>query len=228
MQYPALLASPTHLINGETTNTAGNVIARASYQGILPGSLSCQTAYIGNYNSLQTSVTRKIAHGFEVLASYTRSKTLDELSDSGGSDMCEASLVTNDRFNPRQAYGLSDFDRSYRVVLSLVYNTRPISSLPRFAQLAAANWQVSGMAVAQSGSSLAVTDSSAGAIYGNFENRVAAPTRNPLTPGSFFERTLSPPGAGYIGSSAFPAAWTAPFGSGPFDTDFGDSSVGFL
>ncbi|HKO20411.1 MAG TPA: hypothetical protein VJU82_16150, partial [Acidobacteriaceae bacterium] len=121
-----------------------------------------------------------------------------------------------------------DFDRPYRAVLSLVYNTRPISSLPRFAQLAAANWQVSGIAVAQSGSSLAVTDSAAGAVHGNFENRVAAPTRNPLTAGSLFERTPPPPGAGYMGSSAFPAAPIAPFGGGPFDTDFGDSSVGFL
>jgi len=224
----ALLASPTHPINGETTNTAANVIARAPYQGILPGSLSCQTAYFGDYNGLQASLTRKISHGLEFLASYTWSKTLDELSGSGGSDVYEASLVTNDQFNPRQAYGLSDFDRSYRGVLSLVYNTRSMSSLPRFARLAAADWQISGIAVAQSGSPLTVSDSTAGAVYGNFENRAAAPTRNPLTSGSLFDRTLPPPGTGYIDSSAFPVAPMAPFGSGPSDTDFGNSSVGFL
>ena len=224
----ALLASPTHPINGETTNTAANVIARAPYQGILPGSLSCQTAYFGDYNGLQASLTRKISHGLEFLASYTWSKTLDELSGSGGSDVYEASLVTNDQFNPRQAYGLSDFDRSYRGVLSLVYNTRSMSSLPRFARLAAADWQISGIAVAQSGSPLTVSDSAAGAVYGNFENRAAAPTRNPLTSGSLFDRTLPPPGTGYIDSSAFPVAPMAPFGSGPSDTDFGNSSVGFL
>lgn len=222
----ALLASPTHPINGETTNTAGNVIARAPYQGVLPGSLSCQTGYFGDYNSLQTSVTRKIANGFEFLASYTWSKTLDELSGSGGSDVYEASLITNNQLNPRQAYGLSDFDRSYRGVLSLVYNTRSMSLLPRLARLAAANWQVSGIAVAQSGSPLTVTDSAAGAVYGNFENRAAAPTRNPLTAGSLFKRTL--PTNAYIDSSAFPAAPIAPFGTGPSDTDFGNSSVGFL
>jgi hypothetical protein len=222
----ALLASPTHPVNGETTNTAANVVARVPYQGILPGSLSCQTAYFGDYNGLQASLTRRLAHGLEFLASYTWSKTLDELSGSGGSDVYEASLVTNDQFNPRQAYGLSDFDRTNRAVLSLVYNTHSISSLPRFARLAAANWQISGIAVAQSGSPLTITDSTAGLVYGNFENRAAAPTSSPLTSGSLFHRTL--PGNAYIDSSAFPSAPVAPFGSGASDTDFGNSSVGFL
>jgi hypothetical protein len=36
------------------------------------------------------------------------------------------------------------------------------------------------------------------------------------------------PGSAYIDSSAFPSAPIAPFGAGPFDTDFGNSSVGFL
>lgn len=224
----ALLASPTHPVNGETTNTAANVVARVPYQGILPGSLSCQTAYFGDYNGLQASFTRRLARGLEFLASYTWSKTLDELSGSGGSDVYEASLVTNDQFNSRQAYGPSDFDRTNRAVLSLVYNTHSMSALPRLVRLAAANWQISGIAVAQSGSPLTISDSSAGLVYGNFENRAAAPTRNPLTSGSLFERTLPPPGTGYIDSSAFPSAPIAPFGSGASDTDFGNSSVGFL
>ena len=222
----ALLASPTHPVNGETTNTAANVVARVPYQGILPGSLSCQTAYFGDYNGLQTSLTRRFGHGLEFLASYTWSKTLDELSGSGGSDVYEASLVTNDQFNPRQAYGLSDFDRSYRGVLSLVYSTHPTSSFPRFARIAMANWRLSAIAVAQSGSPLTISDSTAGLVYGNFENRAAAPTHNPLTAGSLFQRTL--PNNAYIDSSAFPSAPIAPFGSGSFDTDFGNSSVGFL
>jgi hypothetical protein len=222
----ALLASPTHPINGETTNLASNVVARVPYQGILPGSLSCQTSYFGDYNGLQASVTRRLAHGLEFLASYTWSKALDELSGSGGSDVYEASLVTNDQFNPRQAYGPSDFDRSNRAVLSLVYNTNSVSSLPRFARVVAANWQISGIAVAQSGSPLTISDSTAGLVYGNFENRAAAPTSNPLTPGSLFHRTL--PGNAYIDSSAFPSAPIAAFGTGASDTDFGNSSVGFL
>ena len=222
----ALLASPSAPVNGETTNTAANVVARVPYQGILPGSLLCQTSYSANYNGLQTSVTHPLTHGLEFLASYTWSKALDELSGSGGVDFYEGSLLTNDQRNPRQAYGLMTFDRSYRGVVSLVYNTPSMRALPRPAALTLANWQLSGIAVIQSGTPLTVTDSSAGLVYGNYENRAAAPTRNPNTPGSLYTRAL--PSNAYLDATAFPSAPIAPFGLSPSDTDFGNSSVGFL
>ena len=221
----ALLASPTSPINGETTNTAANVIARVPYQGILPGSLFCKTSYFGTYNGLQASLTRRLSHGLEFLASYTWSKTLDELSGSGGSDVYEASLTTNDQNNPRQAYGLNDFDRSYRAVLSLVYNSHAVGN-SRLGRFLTSNWQLSTIAVAQSGSPLTISDSTAGLVYGNFENRAQAPVRSPVTAGSLFARVS--PGQTYLDATAFPSAPIAPFGVDASDTDFGNSSVGFL
>ena len=49
------------------------------------------------------------------------------------------------------------------------------SSAPRFTRDALRNWQVSAMAVAQSGSPLTILDNNAGAVYGNFENRARKP-----------------------------------------------------
>jgi hypothetical protein len=222
----ALLASPSAPVHGETTNTISNVSNRLLYDGFASTSLLCQTSYNGNYNGLQTSLTHQLRHGLQFLASYTWSKTLDELSGSGGSDVYDGSLLTNDQRNPRQAYGLSDFDRSYRGVLSLVYDTPSFSAFPRLAQIAMHNWRVSGIGVVQSGTPLTITDSNAGLVYGIYETRAQAPTRNPNTSGSLFSRTQ--PQHPYLDANAFPSAPIAPFGSGASDTDFGNSSVGFL
>lgn len=221
----ALLASPSHPINGETANTSANVSARVPWQGVEPSSLLCETAYSGNYNGLTTSLTRRPAHGLQFLASYTWSKSLDNTSGSGGSDFYEGSLVTNDQHNPRQAYGLANMDRSYRAVLSLVYQSPRVRSMHAFANALLSSWTLSGIAVAQSGTPLTILDSTAGTVYGNysFEARAQAPTRNPATSGSTFSRVNH-----YLDASAFPDPPEAPFGQSPADTDFGNSSTGFL
>jgi len=222
----AILASPSAPVHGETSNTLFNVSNRLPYDGMAPGSLLCGTSYQGNYNGLQASLTRRIRHGLQFLASYTWSKTLDELSGSGGADIYDGWLLTNDQHNPRQAYGLSDLDRSYRGVLSLVYDTPSPASLPKFAQVVLGSWRLSTIAAIQSGTPLTVADSNAGLVYGNYETRAQAPTRNPYTPGALFSRVQR--GNAYLDAGAFPSAPIAPFGTGAFDTDFGNSSVGFL
>ncbi len=80
----ALLASPTAPVYGETNNSIGNVVQRAPYQGVAPGSYTCASEYNSNYNSLQSSVTKRLSHGFQFLGSYTWSRNLDETSGSSG------------------------------------------------------------------------------------------------------------------------------------------------
>ena len=222
----ALLANPTNPVNGETTNTVANVVQRVRFAGLSPGSEICRTSYNANYNSLQTSLTKRLGRGLELLGSYTWSKNLDETSGSSGSQVFEAWLLTNDQTNPRQAYGLTDFDRANRGVLSLVYQTPNVSSGPRLVKQALADWQISGIFVAQSGSPITVLDSNAGAVYGNFpfESRAQRPTMNPQTSGSLYSRVLGR----YLDAAAFPSAPQAPNSSSPIDTDFGNSSVGFI
>jgi hypothetical protein len=69
-----------------------------------------------------------------------------------------------------------------------------------------------------------VLDSNAGLVYGNFENRAQSTGANPSTSGSLFSRVTN----GYLNQSAFTIAPEAPNGSGPGDTDFGDSGVGIV
>ena len=79
----ALLASAQSPVNGATTNTAANVTLRVPFEGIAPGSLLANTEFMANYNSLQSSITKRFARSLQFLGSYTWSKDLDETSGSG-------------------------------------------------------------------------------------------------------------------------------------------------
>lgn len=223
----ALLASPTNPVNGETTNSALNVIQRLPFAGISPGSLFCTSSFNANYNSLQASVTKRLSHGLEFLGSYTWSRNLDQTSGSSGSNVFEQHLLTNDQTNFRQAYGPTDFDRTHRAVLSLVYNTSFARHLPRLAARAIGDWQVAALGVLQSGTPITILDDSAGSVYGNFpfENRAQlSGLANPATSGSLFSRVIN----GYLNPAAFASAPQAPNGTGPQDTDFGNSGEGLV
>lgn len=222
----SLLATPGNPVYGETANSVGNVVQRAPYQGIAPGSLECQSAYDANYNSLQASVTRQMSHGLQFLGSYTWSRSLDETSGSSGSQVFELWLLTNNQHDPRQSYGPTDFDRTHRGVFSFTYDLPGARNMPAFVRHATSNWQASGILVAQSGTPITILDFAAGAVYGNypFENRAQLSGSRIATSGSLHSRVLGT----YLNSAAFTAAPEAPNGTSPDDTDFGNSGVGIV
>lgn len=84
--------------------------------------------------------------------------------------------------------------------------------------------ELSGIGVIQSGSPLTILDGNAGLVYGNFENRAQRASGAVSTRGSLSSRAVN----GYLNASAFTAAPEAPFGGGPGDTDFGNSSTGLV
>jgi hypothetical protein len=222
----ALLASPVNPVNGATTNSANNVVQRLPFAGVSTGSLNSVTRYLSSYNSLQSSLTKRMGYGFEFLGSYTWSKNLNQTSGSSGSDVYELWLLTNDQTNPRQAYGPTDFDRKQRGVLTLVYSTPQTPNLPALARHSFAAWKISGIFVAQSGTPITIIDQSAGSVYGNypFENRAQLTGLNPSTSGSLYTRVRGV----YLNTAAFTSAPEATNGTNPGDTDFGNSSVGMV
>ena len=220
----ALLASAQNAVNGTAMNTAANVIQRLPFAGIATGSLFSDTAFEANYNSLQMSVTKRLTRGLQFLGSYTWSKILDETSGSGGSNVFELWLLTNNQNNPRQAYGLTDFDRDQRAVMNFTWSPPKFQRGPSLTRQVLSDWAFSGIGVIQSGSPVTVLDSNAGLVYGNFENRAQRTGSNPSTHGSLHSRVLN----GYLDQDAFTIAPEAPNGSGPGDTDFGNSGVGIL
>jgi hypothetical protein len=229
----ALLASPTNPVNGETTNSTGNVVARMPVQGVSPGSLFTDSVLIANYNAFQASVTKNLTHGFQFQGSYTWSKNLDQVNGEGGTDVFELQLPTNNQRDLRNSsYGLANDDRSQRLVMNFIWSTPKFESAPAVARHLITNWQFSGIAVIQSGAALSVFDGNAGSVYGLLGGQVRAqlaPGGNPSTQGSLFERVVGAGGSGrYLNANAFTRAPEVANGTSIADEDFGNSGVGIV
>ena len=111
----ALLASPEHPVNGETTNSTANVIARMPVQGLSPGSLYTDSVFVANYNALQARYEQRMVGGLTLLNSFTWEHSLDNAS---------ASLEGNtpspqDANNIRADYSQSDYNLPIANVTSI-------------------------------------------------------------------------------------------------------------
>ena len=224
----ALLASPASPVNGQTINSISNVTQRMPIQGITPGSLLTDDNFIANFNSLQASVTRHLSRGLEMQASYTWSRNLDEINGEGGTDVFELQLPTNNQLDLRHSsYGPANDDRTHRFVLNFVWSAPQLSSVSPLARALLTHWQLSGIALIQSGAAFSVFDGNAGSVYGVLGGQVRAqlaPGGHPNTRGSLFSRATT----GYLNPNAFMRAPEVPFASSIADEDFGNSGVGFV
>ena len=223
----ALLANPQHPVNGETSNSINNVSARMPIQGVSQGSLRTDSVFVGNYNALQAGVTRRMAHNFELQASYTWAKNLDEVNGEVGTDVFELQLPTNNQHDLRHSsYGPAGTDRDQRAVVNFVWSTPQLAGAPILARRVLHGWQFSGIAVFQSGIPLSVFDTNAGSVYGLLGGEVRAQLSGKprTTHGSLYSRVLN----GYLDPNGFTRAPEAPFGTSLADQDFGDSGVGIV
>jgi len=163
-------ASPAHPVNISssfcpggtcviTTNTFANAIARSLYQGINGYSgfqLFADDAY-SHYNSLQATVSRRWAAGY-FQAAYTFSRSIDATSTGNTA----FNTAFNNETTLRDSYGLSDFDRTHRLVVSYRYDLPFFKGETRAKKLLLGDWAVSGITIAQSGAPFSVLDSGAG------------------------------------------------------------------
>jgi hypothetical protein len=118
-----------------------------------------------NYNSLQASLTKRFSNGLQFLASYTYSKSLDYNSGQSGAGN-ELAVMPGDQQNMDSQYGVSDFDRPHRFVLSGLYD------LPKFyngdsglVKRVLNDWEITSIVTLQSGSPFSVTCTSGSATY---------------------------------------------------------------
>lgn len=219
----AALATAQSPVNGQTTTTLENVAQRSPFEGIAGGSYICQTTFDSNYNSLQTSVTKRLSRGLTLLGSYTWSKNLDFTSGSGSLSAFLLSFLTNDQTNPSQARGVADFDREHRAVLSFVYAPPRLDEGPAALRRALSQWQISGESVLQSGLPVTAVDSTAGSAYGNISgfSRAQCTGANPASSGSLYSRL-----GGYFNPAAF--ALPPVIGDDGVATGFGNCGIGIL
>lgn len=231
----AQLASPSNPINGQTTNTLANAVYRVPYLGYQAIGLQA-TAYdaIYNYNSLQVTLRKQFSHGFSAQAAYTWSKDLTNLSN--GNLPGEGQTNVNDASRTGSQYGPAAFSHPHRFVLTYAYDL-PFGGSKSAVNKLVGGWNISGNVLAQTGTPLTFTDTTAGtAFYGgaNPGSAEGGSSTAQLCPGVTYGNVLTSGsvesrlggasgGSGFINKSAF----CAPIAIGPDGaTTFGNSGLG--
>jgi hypothetical protein len=207
--------NPAVFVPGETggvpNSTENNVNNRRLYSGcnLSPTSPPCNFASVGliagiadsSYNALQASLQKRFSHGLSFLASYTYSKTLDDVSSfnitgSASQSVAGENDLAQDPFNLPAEYGRSMFDARNRFVISYEWRMPFWNHAENWYQHVLGGWQLNGISTFMSGTPFTVYDStdvslqgSAPEISGFSSNRpdvVGNPNNGPRTPQEWF------------------------------------------
>ena len=144
---------------------------------------------VGTYNGLNVKFqTQDFRHtGLTVVANYTWSHALDDLSDTFSGSLTSESLGYLDPLHPQLDYGSSDFDVRQRLVVSPIWQTPWFKSGRGFAAQALGGWEISGIYTARTGIPFSIYD------YGNDElNYYNIPRLIPVSPITNYKVTSTP------------------------------------
>ena len=220
----ALAASANAPVRGVTEDTLANVSWRVPILGVPPDSLQeMESEGTSSYNGLEVSLTKRLSHGFQLLSSYTFSKTLD----SDGADINSTSsgnaLTLGDQDSPAQRWGRASFDRTHRFIFSTTWSLPSPSGGVLRGILG--DWSLAAIATIQSGSALTIAATNPTNVFGISEDRAQLSGRclkNQLVDGGSVESKLN----GYFNASCFTSAPI--IGADGIGTAFGNSSTGMV
>ena len=151
-----------------------NAAERVPFVGLSPLIYRLESSGNSIYNSLQATLKKDMSHGLQFLAAYTFSKSIDDAGDSLGAAIGGAfglpivgELVYNDQNNVAAQRGVSDFDRTHRLVISGTWNVPgPEHATSAAIRKLGNGWSISGIATLQSGLPFSIMDSAAGTLFG--------------------------------------------------------------
>ena len=148
------------------------------------------------YNSLQASLEKRFAHGLQITAAYTFSKSFDQASSFEG--------ILNP-MNPQQSRALSLFDARHRFVLSYYWEL----PVPKYAGAAGKilnGWALSGISTFQTGFPIRITSSADNELMNSFDFELPG---EPLQLGRFRTNDPHTTGCAYETGATTPAAVVA-------------------
>jgi hypothetical protein len=220
----ALPASANTPVRGTAENTLANVSSRVPILGVPPDSLvEMESEGASWYNGLEVSLTKRLSHGLQFLASYTFSKTLD----SDGADINSTSsgnaLTLGDQNSSTQRWGRASFDRTHRFIFSTTWS--PPGPSHGVLRGVLGDWSLAAIATIQSGSALTIAATNPTNVFGISEDRAQLSgicQKNQLVKGGSVESKLN----GYFNASCFTSAPIV--GADGVGTAFGNSATGIV
>lgn len=134
-------------IGEEPWNTfdAGNTDFRTPFVGFSPNAADFKAVGVSAYDALETHLEKRLAHNFQLGASYTWSHALDEQSDIG-------LFFTGDNPNRlRDSWASSDFDRTHVFSANFQVDVPNAVRANNFVSYLTNNWHFTGIGILQSG-----------------------------------------------------------------------------
>ena len=205
-------------------NTLDNIGSRVPIPGIRPDALrEMESEGSSWYNGLEVSLTKRLSHHLQFLASYTFSKTLDTDGADINSTSAGNALTLGDQNSPRQRWGRASFDRTHRLVFSATWT--PPSPPRGVSRAVLGDWSLAAIATIQSGNALTIAETNSNNVFGISEDRAQLSgtcSKSQLVKGGSVESKLN----GYFNSSCF----TTPpiIGADGIGTAFGNSGTGIV
>jgi hypothetical protein len=217
-------ATPNAPIRGASSNTLANISLRVPIPGIRPDALrEMESAGSSWYNGLEVSLTKRLSHGIQFLASYTFSKTLDtDGSDINGTSAGNT-LPLGDQNSPKQRWGRASIDRPQRFVFSTTWGLpNPRAGLKR---KALGDWHLAAVATIQEGTALTIAYTNANNVLGISEDRAQLTGKCPKN-----ELVAAGATASNLGNYFNAPCFTTPpvIGADNIGTTFGNSGTGIV
>ncbi|HLH00146.1 MAG TPA: carboxypeptidase-like regulatory domain-containing protein [Bryobacteraceae bacterium] len=94
------------------------------------------------YNGMLVRLDKRLSHGFQLLGSFTWSKSIDDSSGSTAGDTFQLDSVSEPWYDMSLNKGLSDFDVRRNLVISGVWNVPAPKAMGAFAEKALGGWQL--------------------------------------------------------------------------------------
>jgi hypothetical protein len=156
-----------------------------------------------SYNALEASLRKRFSHGLSFLASYTLSKSIDDVSSfnitgSASQPVAGENDLAQNPFDLADERGRSMFDARHRLVFSYQWNLPFWTHPTNWYQHALGNWQINGIATLMSGTPFTVFDSNDVSLQGqapeitgfsaNRPNLIGNPNSGPRTPQEWFNK----------------------------------------
>lgn len=197
--------------SGNPISNENNVNQRRLHSGCtLAQPNNCVYASVGeiasiansSYNALEASLRKRFSHGLSFLASYTFSKSIDDVSSfnitgSASQPVAGENDLAQNPFNLAAERGRSMFDARNRFVLSYQWNVPFWNHPTNWYQSVLGNWQFNGIATLMSGTPFTVFDSNDVSLQGqapeitgfsaNRPNLVGNPNHGPRTAQEWFK-----------------------------------------
>jgi len=205
--------------------TSGNADRRRLFSGCtLANNNPCTFSSVGeiagitnsNYNALEASLKKRFSHGLSFLASYTLSKSIDDVSSfnitgSASQSTAGENDLAQNPFDLGKEKGRSMFDARHRFVTSYQWNLPFFQNAEGWQRILLGGWQVNGITTFMSGTPFTVYDSAGVSAQGGAPEISGFPSDRPNVVGDFTKGTC-PNQNGQAFIAGTPNCWISPGG----------------